>query len=310
MQKENKNNILPIGFYDLVFDEAEKNHRKINLVLDYFLENNYRLVKTPLIEFQDNFNIKQIKDSFGFCDVISGKNLILRNDITLQIARLISTTLKHQELPLKICYVGDVLLTKSDELYADRQSTQVGIEIIGEDKNSSFEIIAMILQILPNIIDKKIAIEFCVPEFADILCDELEIQEKQELIAAIKEKNISLIKEIAKENAEIISEIVLKNGDLKHCVNKILDFVNSKKIAQKLDLMLKMQEFVKDNFDFVEIHFDLFGDNKNSSYHQEFAFDVFCEGFSYPIVRGGKYEINNIKSVGATIYMNYLRKIS
>ena len=133
MQKQ----LLPVGFYDLLFDEAEKNHENINTALGGFLKAGYRLVKTPLVEFEDNFSSEQMKNSFRATDVISGKNLIFRNDITLQISRLLATRLKEEKLPLKLCYVGDVLCAKSENLYADRQQTQVGVELIGCDKEKS-----------------------------------------------------------------------------------------------------------------------------------------------------------------------------
>jgi hypothetical protein len=39
-------------------------------------------------------------------------------------------------------------------------------------------------------------------------------------------------------------------------------------------------------------------------------FDVFSSDFSYPIARGGRYKINQLNGVGATIYMNFLRKVT
>ncbi|HLD77204.1 MAG TPA: ATP phosphoribosyltransferase regulatory subunit, partial [Rickettsiales bacterium] len=169
--KKNQQNLLPVGFYDLLFDEAEENHKKINLAIDYFLNCNYRLIKTPLVEFADNF---QDTNYFLLSDVISGKNMALRNDITLQISRLLNSRLRNEELPLRLCYVGDVLLTKSNELYADRQSTQLGIEIIGCDKDqSNLEIIYIILQILPQILPKELLIEISLPNFLEILCQDL-----------------------------------------------------------------------------------------------------------------------------------------
>lgn len=298
-------NILPIGFYDLIFDEARKNHEKINLVLNYFMESGFGLVKTPLIEFGQNAKSEQ---NFSFLDVISGKTLELRSDITLQIERLVATRFKDAKLPLKLCYVGDVLLTKSDELYADRQSTQLGLEVIGCDEESQFDVIAMILQVLPEILDKKFVIEFSLPNFAAELFFELKIGQSDDLIDAVKNKNISMIELFASSYSELVSQIVLQNNDLKSLARKITEKTNSPKIIASLQKALRINEFVQENFPKAEIYFDIFGDDK-SSYHEDVAFDVFCEGFSYPIVRGGQYKMNGVDSFGATIYMNYLRKI-
>ena len=132
MIKNNK--LLPTGFCDLIFDEAEKNHRNTNSVIELFLSQNFRLIKTPLIEFEDeNFNSE---NSFKTVDAISNKTLVFRNDITLQISRLLETRLKDQKLPLKLCYVGDVLNAQNNGS-DDRQQTQIGVEIIGCDEMKS-----------------------------------------------------------------------------------------------------------------------------------------------------------------------------
>ncbi len=309
MTKKTSHNLLPVGFYDLLFDEAEKSHRKINEALDFFLECGYRLIKTPLIEFADNFSKKDTTNSFMLCDVISGKNLVLRNDITLQISRLLDTKLKNANLPLRLCYVGDVLLTKNSELYADRQSTQVGLEIIGCDKEeSNLEIIATILEVLEKFSLNNLLIELSIPSFAKILLDELHVQNKTELLEAIREKNISMIKKLASNNADLISEIALRNDNLELLSQKILAKTQSKIIANELERVSDVIYFVGQNFPQIKICCDLFGDDRES-YHRDIAFDIFCGDFSYPIVRGGRYEINGIDAVGATIYINHLRKI-
>src|SRR3989338_6955241 len=92
--------LLPVGFYDLLFDEAEKNHRNINDALTTFLRAGYRLIRLPLVEFEENFSNTKIANSFRATDVISGKNLVFRNDITLQISRLLTTRLHEEILPM------------------------------------------------------------------------------------------------------------------------------------------------------------------------------------------------------------------
>lgn len=309
MTKNSSVNLLPVGFYDLLFDEAEKTHRKINLALDTFLEAGYRLIKTPLVEFADNFLHQEIVDSFLVTDPISGKNLVLRNDITLQISRLLGTRLQNQKLPLKLCYVGDVLLTKSNELYADRQSTQVGVEIIGGDQEkSNFEIIKTILKILPKISVKNLVIEFSLPNFAELFVAELKVKNKEDLLAAIHRKELFAIEKFSKEYGCLISEIALSNDNLKAISAKISAKIKSTKVSEELKRAEKISTFVKKQFPQVQLCFDLFGDNRNS-YHRDIAFDIFCGDFSYPIARGGRYKINSIDAVGATIYINRLRKV-
>ncbi len=309
MNKMTKKQLLPIGFYDLLFDEAQKSHENINLALATFFGAGYRLIKTPLVEFEDNFSAEEVKNSFRATDVISGKNLIFRNDITLQISRLLATRLSQEKFPLKLCYVGDVLRAKSEELYADRQQTQVGVEIIGcDEEKSNFEIIKILLAALKKLQVKNLLIEFSLPDFLGIFLSEIAAKNKDELREAVMKKNISLIKKLAGKNADLITKIALSNDNLSSIVKEI----SSKEITAELKKAQKISEFLKKNFKEIEVRFDLFGDHE-SSYHHEISFNVFCGDFSYPIARGGRYKINKgtvkIAAVGATIYMNHLRKI-
>ena len=50
------NTLLPAGFYDLLFFEAKKNHQDINKILEGIFAKDFNLIKTPLLEFEENFN--------------------------------------------------------------------------------------------------------------------------------------------------------------------------------------------------------------------------------------------------------------
>lgn len=312
-----QSSLLPVGFYDLLFDEAEKNHKNINSAIDAFLKAGYRLIKTPLVEFEDSFIEEKSKNYFQTIDVISGENLVFRNDITPQISRLLASRLQEEKLPLKLCYVGDVLCAKSEDLYKDRQQTQVGVEIIGcDEEKSDFEVIGILLEILKKLSGKKqennLMIEFSLPNFLEVFLSELKVKNKEELRAAIVQKNISAVRDLAGENAEIISKIMLSNQNLKNLTKEISSKIKSQKIADEIKKAQKISDFLAKNFVEVRVCFDLFGDN-NSSYHNRITFDVFCGDFSYPVARGGRYKIaskgKEIDAIGATLYMNRLRKI-
>ena len=308
-----KQSLLPVGFYDLLFYEAEKNHENINTALGAFLKAGYRLIKTPLVEFENSFSVGETKNSFRTTDVISGQNLIFRNDITPQISRLLNTRLQQENLPLKLCYVGDVLCAKSEDLYADRQQTQVGVEVIGcDEKKSEFEIIEITLLALKKLQVKNLLIEFSLPNFLDIFLDEMGVTKTTELRKAVKNKNISAIRLLGGNNAEIISKIALSNDKLENLITEIFAKIKSQKISDELQKAQKIAEFLAKNFSEVEVCFDLFGDSE-STYHREIYFNIFCGDFAYSVARGGKYQIDAggkmLDAVGSTIYMNRLRKV-
>lgn len=315
--------LLPAGFYDLLFDEALKNHRNINIILEGFFANNFQLIKTPLLEFEEslktnNYQHNLFNNCFRAIDNISGKSLIIRNDITLQINRLLATRLKNFNSPLKLCYVGDVLRSFNDQLYADRQQTQIGCEIIGDNSQLAiFEIIAQTIQALENIGLNNLIINFSLPEFIDIFVNQLNLENSaiNNLKHAIFQKNLSIIKDLAKDYYPLIKKLTLENHNFSNLSLLIKNQFNDQLINQELAKAQTIIDHLVNNFKNVAVCFNLFGSHE-IEYHNNFAFEIFVENFPYSIAKGGCYKIfidNNsnsiIDAVGSTIYINHLRKI-
>ena len=317
-KKNSIGNLLPSGFYDLLFVEAKKNHDLINQILNGFFAKNFNLIKTALLEFEENFDETSRRGAnqyFRSIDNVSGKSLILRSDITLQINRLLSSRLKDIQFPLKLCYVGDVFRTNNEELYGDRQQTQIGCEIIGDDSNDAdFVIIETTLQALDWLGLERLIINFSFPDFLTIFINELSLDQETKITLAekIAEKNLSAIKELAPKYFSAIKEIILNNHDFFSLVAIIKKYFLSTSLINQLEKIEKIRLFINGNFAMINQTFNLFSDGSNQ-YHKGFAFEIFYENFSYPLAIGGRYEINNsrkkVEAVGSTIYINNLRKI-
>ncbi len=309
---QNQKYILPIGFYDLLGDGARVNQEVIDILLREFYGKEYQLVQMPLVEFEESLagNEKIDGQFFKMVDSFSGKTLVLRSDITPQIARLMATKLRDVEMPIRLCYVGDVLKIKNDNLYADRQLTQVGVELIGEDScASNLEVIGLSLAALKKVELSDLMINFCCPQFLDILLASLGLGNVDDLKVAVVSKNISAIKKLAGKFADDLIFLALENNDFAKISAVATGFMADKKVFEQL---VKWQETIDDiqrNYPEINFSVDIFGDDE-FSYHNQIGFTIFASGLSYPIARGGRYLINQkIPAVGATIYINNLRKI-
>jgi ATP phosphoribosyltransferase regulatory subunit len=310
---KSKKRLLPLGFYDLTASEAKRNYEYTKITLESFIENDYQLIKTSLIEFEENYSDRNLHNNFKVIDNISGKNLIFRDDITVQISKYISSHEGELKMPIKLCYYGDVVCRNSDEIYRERQQTQVGCEIIGSDDfKSCFEVIKNTLIALDKINISDLNISISLPDFLEIFLMNLELENKDKLKDAIINKRISDIKILAKNYQELISEIVLKNDNFDNLNEKIRNILPALNIAKSLDDAKDLMIFLQSHFEKIKFNFDLFGDNK-FSYHNKIAFDIFAGNFRYPIAKGGCYSIDcgdkKIGAVGSTIYINFLRKI-
>ncbi len=306
-----KQTLLPSGFSDLIGKEAKINHEITTKIISNFLDKNYDLVRTPLIEFEQTLsNYQKLNEqSFHVPDISSGKNLVFRNDITVQIARLVSTRLKDATLPLRLCYLGDVLKVDNQDLHSDRQLTQAGIELIGDGDNGVVEVLEVTLSSLKNAKINNLIIEFCLPKFLDLLLAELKIKNSEEIAIAIAQKNVSKIKELSGRFSDVLTNLALEIKDCPKIRENLAKLPISNDLRDKINNSLEIIAKIKAKYPKITILTNIFSDLE-FSYHQDIGFAIFFEESLYPIVRGGKYQINNnLVAVGSTIYVDGLRNI-
>ena len=89
MKKFFSNDLLPEGFKVLLPDKAHKEENISRIILDSFFKNGYLLVKTPIIEYEDNTSQNYLKslnnDSFILIEPesIGSKLVIIFNIVDL-----------------------------------------------------------------------------------------------------------------------------------------------------------------------------------------------------------------------------------
>ncbi|MDA9817857.1 ATP phosphoribosyltransferase regulatory subunit [Flavobacteriaceae bacterium] len=298
--------LLPIGFYDLIGAEA-LSHQKITheLLMD-FVSHDFQLIKPSLVEF----GTKNDNEAFQAHDLESGESLIIRHDITLQIKRMLQGKLKNMPLPLKICYSGDVLNIKDNQLLyknVDRQMTQVGLEVIGKDDDESLlQIVIKLLESLKNFLNvEDMVLEFSIANFFKKIAEDLNLKITEELLNAINSKNISFIAESNHANGKIIEALLLSKD-----ITEVCNLINNLPIeVAKKNRILALEGVIKKITKIfgksLQINVDIF--NHQSNYHQDINLNILSKKSPIILARGGKYQLcKKIRAVGATVYINKL----
>ena len=95
------NFLLPEGFRDTLPNLAAKEVSIFSIFCDLMLKTGYQIVKPSLIEFEKSLFFLNIDrenvNSFRLLDPLSQKMMGLRSDMTTQIARIASSTLKKKK---------------------------------------------------------------------------------------------------------------------------------------------------------------------------------------------------------------------
>ena len=162
MNKNNNSELLPEGFKVLLPNHAEKEEFASRKILDMLNKNGYLLVKTPLLEYKNtksspsNYKLQNTHhEPFILMEPTTKKILVIRPDITPQIANLASTKLSHVKRPIRLMYSGEVLRNTKNLYQSDRQYQQIGAELIGAPYNKGLlEIIQITKNLIINLVDK------------------------------------------------------------------------------------------------------------------------------------------------------------
>lgn len=128
--------LLPEGLRDRLPGEAAAQARTVRALLDSIEARGYARVAPPLVEYEETLaaRLKSSRtDLARFVDPLSQRTLAVRSDITPQIARIVSTQLANVPRPLRLAYAGPVLKLGASQRNPQRETMQVGAELVGSD---------------------------------------------------------------------------------------------------------------------------------------------------------------------------------
>ena len=123
----------PRGMRDVLPEEALWRERIVAAVSGRFAAAGYLPVETPVLEERDLLTDADAapEATFRLFDG-DGRQLMLRPDVTLPIARLVSSRLRGQAGPFRLRYAAPVFCERDALRGQARQFTQLGIELIGQ----------------------------------------------------------------------------------------------------------------------------------------------------------------------------------
>lgn len=196
------NKVLAGGSRDEFGERLKQKQKNTSLISNVLNEKGFMPINTPFIEKESTFEQYRDQNIFHLYDQ-AGDNLILRPDLTLPVARFLSSHQQENDMS-QLYYIGDVF-RRTDYLSGEyNQETQAGIELIGDD---SFEAEIQALDIMLNFAKKfnitDVQVVLSDARLIDIILDTLQLDGElhRALKRAIEQKNVS---EFEKLRAEIV----------------------------------------------------------------------------------------------------------
>jgi ATP phosphoribosyltransferase regulatory subunit len=124
---------IPPGTRDVLPDEMRELRRLERALIEVFEARGYGEVATPAIEYDEVLargDGRAAASAFRFFDE-SGDLLALRSDMTVPIARLVSSRFADAKPPLRLCYLASAYRAVRPQRGQMREFVQAGVELIG-----------------------------------------------------------------------------------------------------------------------------------------------------------------------------------
>lgn len=298
-----KNQLLhtPDGVRDIYNGECRKKLYIQDKLHNVLLRYGYHDIQTPTIEFFKIFSSEigttPSKDLYKFFDK-EGNTLVLRPDFTPSIARSAVKYYVDEDMPVKLCYMGNTFINSSDYQGRLKETTQCGAELIGDSTVAAdAEIIALTVASLVEVGLKQFQISVGHSKFFAGLIEAAGIDEEQEamLRELISNKNFFGVEEFI-ETLNLNDDLNKLFMMLGNFDSKEEEISEAKALAESypvikeaiteledLSAFLKMYEIDK----YVTIELGIISDYK---YYTGIIFSGYTFGTGEPIVKGGRYD--------------------
>ena len=298
-----KNQLLhtPEGVRDIYNEECEKKIFLQSELQDVLKGYGYHPIQTPMFEFFDIFG-KEIgttpsNELYKFFDR-EGNTLVLRPDMTPSVARAAAKYFMDEDMPIRLCYMGNTFINNSSYQGRLKENTQLGAELIGD---GSVDADAEVLSMVVDCLLKSGLSEFQISVgHADFFRGLLEAagtdeEEEQELKSLISNKNFFGVEEFAETlkldpgltelfhmlgNPNVGKDDLQKAGERAAAYPRILAAVRNLIELQKIIEIYGLNKYVS---------FEL-GIISSYQYYTGIIFSGYTFGSGQPIVKGGRYD--------------------
>lgn len=290
----------PEGVRDLYNLEC-RNKRMVEQNIHDMLElYHFQDIETPTFEYFDIFNKERgtiaSKEMYKFFDK-EGNTLVLRPDFTPSIARCAAKYFKEEELPIRLCYMGNTFINASRYQGKLKEVTQLGAELINDRSvDADAEMLALTIECLQKAGLKDFQLEIGHADFFNGILEEANMNEEEsmELKNLIESKNLFGVEELitSKNLDKTLEELILKIPELFGDAENLKfarEHVHNERSNKALDRLFQLNEILEIYGLEKYVSFDL-GMLSKYNYYTGIIFRGYTYGTGDVIVTGGRYD--------------------
>lgn len=288
--------LLPEFIEDLLPPDAWRVESARRELLDLFRAQGFQLVMPPLLEYIESLQAGTGRDmdllTFRLVDQLSGRQLGLRADTTLQVARIDAHGMNHQGVN-RLCYAGSILHARPEGLNQSREPFQVGAEIYGlAGLEGDIEIQELMLEALKRTGLPTVTLDVGHVGLFRTLSRLAGLDDKAEgeWFEALQNKDLpalqTLSSALGSAQGQALGQLAQLNGDVGVLAQARRLLPQVPEIRQALSEL----EAVAAHFgQRVPLAFDL-AELRGYHYHSGLVFAAYADGYPDAVARGGRYD--------------------
>ena len=293
--------LLPEGVDEILPPRAMLLEQMCRKLIDLFSSWGYEFVIPPMMEYLESLLTATGEDldlqTYKITDQLSGRLMGIRADITPQVARIDAHLLKRN-IPTRLCYLGSVLHSRTNNSGDSRSPLQLGAELFGhEGVSSDIEIVKLMLATLDAVRISNICLDVGhIGIFRSLISkSQLNSMQESEVFEIVKRKAKDELKifykklKINDDSSKAMLDLIDLHGDVGILDDAIHAFDKlSPDIRKYVNEVKTLTDSIIDKFD-VSINIDL-SELRGYNYHTGMIYTAFVPNEGKGIAFGGRYD--------------------
>ena len=297
-----EHSLVPVGMATILPDAARHVRHLEAELLAHFNRFGYDEIILPTFEYLDvlmpGLEPSLLENSYKIVDRTTGRILLLRPDVTAQIARTVAMGMVGTHFPLRLSYRATVFRYEPEHAGRDREIFQVGAELIGaDDPSADSEIIMLLIECLRQVGLRSFKISLGhVGFFKGLLIRaglSSEGQKRAEQAAARKDVprlgEILSQERVTKRSAHRILDALELCGQAEVLSRGRALAKGERPLVQALDRLAHVYRLLCETGFQEAVLLDL-GEFRGFDYYDGIVFDVFTDGIGVELGGGGRYD--------------------
>jgi len=305
--------LLPEGLEDRLPASAARITTAMRACLDVLHQHGYDRVRPPLLEFERSLASRmqgiRTQSMFRFVDPASLRTLALRSDITPQVGRIASTSMKQAPRPLRLAYCGETALIRANQLDPARERLQLGAELVGADTvAAASEIVTVAIEALKAAGLTGIGVDFTLPDLVDTLAQRHGDTDGDRIEAIRRELDTKDAGGLRDAGGEAYLPLLYATGPFESALADLRALDDDGALASRLDALAAIAARIADmHGDTVRLTLDP-TERYGFEYQSWFGFTLYAGALRGAAGRGGTYRIggSDEPATGFSLYVDRL----